>query len=118
MRVLAFEDSHDILALLTSDGIDCTELTLQQQWNSENAIAIIKNFAPNIVLLDHFMPPLKGLEVLLEINDAVAAGELQRPELIIGISSATFANQAMMKAGADQVVVKFNLASLDIWPKQ
>jgi len=63
------------------------------------------------------MPPFKGLEVLRMINDAVGAEELSRPDQIIGISSAGFANRAMLNDGADHAILKFDLANLNIWPK-
>ena len=117
MRVLAFEDSYDIEALLSSGNVDTSQITLEQKWNSEDAIAVIKEFAPDILLLDQFMPPFKGLEVLRMLNDAVNAEDVKRPDQIIGISSAGFANQAMLDAGADQAILKFNLVNLNIWAR-
>jgi CheY-like chemotaxis protein len=117
MRVLAFEDSYDIEALLSAGNVDTSQITLEQKWNSENAISVIQEFAPNVLLLDHFMPPMKGLELLKALMLSVKNGELQRPEIIVGISSAGFANRAMLSAGADQAISKFNLATLDIWQK-
>lgn len=117
MRVLAFEDSYDIDALLSAGNVDTSQITLEQKWNSEDAVTVIKKFAPDILLLDQFMPPFKGLEVLRMLNDAVGADEVNRPNQIIGISSAGFANQAMLSAGADQAILKFNLANLNIWVK-
>jgi hypothetical protein len=51
------------------------------------------------------------------INDAVDAEELSRPDQIIGISSAGFANRAMLNDGADQAILKFDISNLNIWPK-
>ncbi len=117
MRVLAFEDSYDIEALLNSGNVDTSQITLEQKWNSEDAVSVIKEFAPDILLLDQFMPPFKGLEVLRMLNDAVSAETVKRPDQIIAISSAGFANRAMLDAGADQGILKFNLANLDAWAK-
>ncbi len=104
-----FEDSYDIEAMLVSAGLDSTQLKIKQNWNSENAIKEIKSWNPDIVLLDHFMPPTNGLEVLKAINSSVSAGELIRPRLVVGISTAGFANRAMQEAGADHGVKKFKL---------
>ena len=118
MRVLAFEDSYDILDLLIAGDVDSSELKFQQNWTSEDAVTIIKEFAPDVLLLDYFMPPFKGLEVLNMLNEAVSEGKLKRPNQIIGISSAEFANREMLKAGADQAILKFNLTNLNIWVKK
>ena len=118
MRVLAFEDKEDIEALLISGGVDFSKLNFEQRWNSENAIDVIHDFAPDILLLDHFMPPMRGLAVLEAVNEAAESGELERPATIVCMSSAGFANRAMSDAGADVAVLKFDLASLDLWPRQ
>ncbi|MDP7312611.1 MAG: hypothetical protein QF831_04165 [Candidatus Thalassarchaeaceae archaeon] len=115
MRILAFEDSYDIEALLSAGNIDTSQFTIEQKWNSEDAVSVIKEFAPDILLLDHFMPPMKGLDVLKAVLLAVEKEELMRPKMIVGISSAGFANRAMLNAGADLTTAKFNLATLEIW---
>lgn len=117
MRVLAFEDSYDVEALLTSGGVDFEALQFEQRWNTEDALQVIADFKPDILLLDHFIPPLKGLEVLNLVNVAVEAGHIERPDTIVGMSSASFANRRMEKSGADHAVIKFDLASLDLWPR-
>ena len=83
MRVLAFEDSYDIEALLSSGNVDTNRFTIEQKWDSKDAIETIKEFKPDILLLDHFMPPMKGLDVLIEIILGVEKGELIRPQTII-----------------------------------
>lgn len=117
IRVLAFEDSYDIEALLSAGNVNTSQITIEQKWTSEDAVTVIKEFAPDILLLDQFMPPFKGLEVLRMLNDAVSAEEVKRPNQIIGISSAGFANRAMLNAGADQAILKFNIANLNVWTK-
>ena len=34
MRVLAFEDSYDITAILTEGGVDLSSVELRQHWNT------------------------------------------------------------------------------------
>ena len=117
MRVLAFEDSYDIEALLTSGGVDVEALQVEQRWNTEDSLHVSADFKPDVLLLDHFIPPLKGLEVLNMVNVAVEEGHIERPDTIVGMSSASFANRRMEKSGADHAVIKFDLASLDLWPR-
>jgi len=111
MKVLAFEDSVDIEALLVSGGVNMTNVELKQYWDSQDCLERISKYSPDILLLDHYMPPIKGLDVLRKL----LASEIDRPSKIIAMSSASMANNAMLKIGADIGIVKFELATLDVW---
>ena len=50
MRVLAFEDSYDIEALLSSGNVDTNRFTIEQKWDSKDAIETIKEFKPDMLL--------------------------------------------------------------------
>ena len=114
MKVLAFEDSVDIEALLLSGGVDFSNIEFKQYWDSSKYLQHILDFGPDILMLDHYMPPTKGLEVLRNLLDS----KIKRPQKIIAMSSASMANNAMVKLGADIGIVKFEVSSLDIWPTQ
>ena len=114
MKVLAFEDSVDIEALLLSGGVDFSNIEFKQYWDSSKYLQHILDFGPDILMLDHYMPPTKGLEVLRNLLDS----KIKRPQKIIAMSSASMANNAMLKLGADIGIVKFEVSSLDIWPTQ
>ena len=114
MKVLAFEDSVDIEALLLSGGVDFSNIEFKQYWDSSKHLQHILDFGPDILMLDHYMPPTKGLEVLRNLLDS----KIKRPQKIIAMSSASMANNAMLKLGADIGIVKFEVSSLDIWPTQ
>lgn len=114
LKVLAFEDNVDIEALLISGGVAIEKLDFLQYWDSTNHLNRIKEFSPEILLLDHYMPPTKGLQVVIDL----LASNISKPETIVAMSSASMANQAMKNAGADLGIVKFELAKLDIWPRQ
>ena len=115
MRALVFEDSYDVEAMLQSAGVNLSNTVLLQRWSSEDAIEHIEAFRPQVVLLDFYMPPHTGLEVLLMLNEAVREGTATRPDLVIGISSEDEANALMLNEGTDQVVIKFDLPTLSIW---
>jgi len=117
MKVLAFEDSFDIEALLISASVDMSSIEFKQLWNTENWLQEINQFMPEFLLLDHIIPPTKGLEVLQMLNLEVHHSRAQRPETIIAMSSSSMANQRMLQFGADIGIVKMELATLDIWPK-
>ena len=113
MRVLAFEDHYDIKAMLIACGVNTNGMVIAQRWNSEEALKHIQDFAPDVLLLDHFMPPKSGHEVL----EALLNSEVPRPTTIVAMSSAPSKNEAMVNTGADAGVVKFDLATLKLWPK-
>tara|TARA_B100000123_G_C25694350_1_gene412317 strand:+ start:687 stop:1031 length:345 start_codon:yes stop_codon:yes gene_type:complete len=111
MKVLAFEDSVDIEALLISGGVEISNLEFKQYWDSQNYLERISEFAPDILMLDHYMPPTHGLDVL----KGLLTSEVNRPKTIVAMSSASMANNAMLKAGADIGIVKFDISKLEIW---
>ena len=115
MKVLAFEDGYDIEALLVSGSVDMAKIDFLQHWNSKDFLNVIKQFSPEILLLDHFMPPTKGYDLLVALNDAVKRKEIQRPSKIIAMSSDRQANNKMLSIGADEGIIKFDLASLGLW---
>ena len=116
MRVLAFEDRVDIEALLISGAITTDDLSIEQRWNSEDALQHIARVRPDVLLLDHYMPPMTGLQVLDALLNAVEEGVMDRPLTIVAMSSEPSCNEAMLVRGADHGIVKPRVATLDIWP--
>ena len=114
MRVLAFEDHYDIEAMLVSSGVNTNSMTVEQRWNSQHPLEQIERFKPDVLLLDHYMPPLNGFQVL----EMLLSSDIKRPLTVIAMSSAADKNDDMVGLGADRGVVKFDLAELDVWPKQ
>jgi DNA-binding response OmpR family regulator len=115
MKVLAFEDGYDIKSLLISSSVDMAKIEFVQHWTSANFLQIIRQFSPDVLLLDHFMPPTQGFDVLVALNDAVKRGEIKRPNKVIAMSSEQRANMKMISIGADEGIIKFDLATLPIW---
>ena len=115
MRVLVFEDSYDIEKILVEGGIDLGDWEFLQYWNTMDCFDRVVKFKPDLLLLDHYIPPIKGLEVLRGLLELVAAGQIQRPRMILGISSSSAANEAMEYAGADGSIGKFQLANHEVW---
>jgi len=116
MKVLAFEDGFDISALLISGGVDLSGVNLVQKWDSSEHQMHIAEFKPDVLLLDHFMPPFTGLQVLQQLNIDVAAGA-KRPDVVVAMSSDSRMNEQMIRFGADVAIIKFQLASLEIWSR-
>jgi response regulator of citrate/malate metabolism len=115
LKVMAFEDGYDIEAILISGGIELTEVEFIQFWDTSKALEHIRDFRPNILLLDFYIPPKNGLEVLLETTKLSNSGEITRPDIIVGMSSAMSKNEAMLSNGADYGILKWDIAKLPIW---
>jgi len=111
MKILAFEDSVDIEALLISGGVDLSRFEFKQYWDSQDYLERISEYAPDILMLDHYTPPTRGLDVLKEL----LASDVNKPKTIVAMSSASMANNAMLNAGADVGIVKFDIPKLKIW---
>ena len=47
MRVLIFEDTYDIEAMLESAGVDLSNHLVLQRWNSNEPVEQIEKFAPD-----------------------------------------------------------------------
>ena len=111
MRVLAFEDHYDIEAMLTAGGVDTDALVIEHRWNSTDALDHIQRFQPDVLLLDHYMPPLSGHQVLSDL----LSSSVPRPTIVVAMSSDPAKNDAMVRLGADIGVVKFDVAGLALW---
>ena len=74
MRVLAFEDSYDLEAMLSSAEINLDEIVFLQRWNSSKPLEAILEFKPDVLLLDFFMPPFNGAQVLAKVIQATEQG--------------------------------------------
>ena len=81
-------------------------------------MAVIRDFAPDVLLLDHYIPPKTGLAVLEALNTAVAAGSVQRPRYVIGMSSVRRCNEAMLAAGADAAFIKWDVPTWSGWARR
>eukprot|EP00466_Bigelowiella_natans_P018117 jgi/Bigna1/77051/fgenesh1_pg.45_\ len=118
LRILAFEDSYDIKRMMEMDGVKIEQFeSFNQQWRTDYALEALKEFRPDVVLLDYYIPPITGLKVLRALNEAVANKEIDRPRYIIGMSSVASCNNEMLKEGADFAFVKHEMTSWNAWPR-
>ena len=103
------------LQLTTFAGVKFA--AFEQRWTSESPVEAIAAFQPDVLLLDHFMPPYNGLHVLRLLNEAVKAGVVQRPRFVLGVSSVQSCNDAMIGLGADAGFVKWDAHRWSGWAK-
>ena len=115
MRILVFEDTYDIFEMISNFQINLENIEFKQYWDTENSTERISEFNPDVLLLDYYISPKTGLQVLQDLNLAVEDGKIKRPTNIIGISSSSTANSKFLQFGANDSTIKFNLKNLDIW---
>ena len=78
---------------------------------------MVASFAPDVLLLDFYIPPKTGLAVLEELNAAVAAGRLPRPRYVVGMSSVRRCNEDLLAAGADAAFIKWDVGQWPLWAR-
>ena len=115
MRILVFEDTYDILEMVTNFDINFDNFEIKQYWDTNNSTTRIKEYSPDVLLLDYYINPINGLQVLQELNLAVSKNQIERPSKVIGISSSSTANSRFLQFGTDNSIIKFELDKLDIW---
>jgi len=104
--------------MMKQDGVKIEEIEFQQQWRTDCAMEVVKEFKPDVVLLDYYIPPFTGLTVLKQLNSAIAEGTVPRPRLIVAMSSQTRCNKEMLSDGADLALLKpRDLVSWSFWPR-
>ena len=110
IRVVVAEDNRDFAALVQqylSEQQDIEVVGIAN--NGEEALAVINEKRPDVVLLDIIMPKIDGLGVLENL-----AGESNRPKVIVltGLGQEAM-TQRIMELGADYYVVKpMNMGNL------
>tara|TARA_Y100000588_G_scaffold350656_1_gene401925 strand:- start:805 stop:1167 length:363 start_codon:yes stop_codon:yes gene_type:complete len=115
MRILVFEDTYDIFEMISNFQINLEHIEFKQYWDTKEAIERISEFNPDILLLDYYISPKTGLQVLQDLNIDISHKIIERPKKIIGISSSSTANFKFLQFGADESVIKFELEKLGIW---
>ena len=105
------ERNKIVVLILRPRGVNTDDLVLEKRWKSIEALDQIWRFQPDVLLLDHYMPPLSGHQVL----STLLASDVPRPTTFVTMSSDPGKNEAMVALGADVGIVKFDLASLDLW---
>ena len=72
----------------------------------------------DVLLLDFYLPPVTGLAVLQQVNEAVLAGLLERPKFVLGMSSVSSCNNRLIAAGADKGFVKWDIGDWEGWARE
>ncbi|MCC5943363.1 MAG: response regulator transcription factor [Bernardetiaceae bacterium] len=102
-KVLIVDDEPDILEMLTYNleregyEVRCAE-------NGVEALEVIENFTPNIILLDIMMPKMDGVETCRRIR---SIGDMAQPHIIFLTARAEeYSEVAAFDVGADDYLTK------------
>jgi DNA-binding response OmpR family regulator len=102
-RVLLVEDEETIAEaigfILSRDGWQVTHLAVGQGAAAKAAV-----LQPDVVVLDHMLPGMSGLEVLAELRGQKATAEL--PVLMLTARGQPRDREAAARAGADRFLAK------------
>ena len=90
-QVLIVDDDR-LLRMIVRDALDGVDCTIRETDSGEAALAIIKENATAVVLLDLIMPGKSGLQILKELKDIPL-----RTRIIVlsGLDSEALVRQAM-----------------------
>lgn len=99
-KILIVDDDENIAELislyLTKEFFE-TEIA----YNGRDALALVKSFNPNLVLLDIMLPDIDGYEVCTEIRKT-----LQIPIIMLSAKGEVFDKVLGLKIGADDYMIK------------
>lgn len=111
LKIMVVDDNKEFVKILTTfiNGEEDMEVVASTH-DGLNAVSLIKEYAPDVLLLDIIMPEKDGLAVLEEINEKVENKPLVVMMSAIGQEKIT---QKALSLGAMYYVVKpFDLATL------
>ena len=103
MKVLVVEDRENVrksyVNLLSESGYDVLEAGQEQE-----ALKIIKNQRPDLILLDLLLPEVNGFEVLARLKNDQQMRQI--PVLVLSVLNGEAHIQKILSSGAADYVVK------------
>jgi len=102
--ILVVDDDDDIRAVIVA-ALDEPHVTILQASSGVQALSMIKETPPDIVLLDVMMPGMSGMEVCRKIKTSINMGEFL-PVLLLTARSEVQDKVAGLDTGADDYLTK------------
>src|SRR6266566_4407147 len=104
MKKMLIIDDDRIVASIYRNRFQAEGFQVQLADDGESGLAAVKQFRPDLVILDLMLPKLSGVEVLKRIRADQTTKAL--PVIILSNAYLTGAVQDAWNAGANQCVVK------------
>jgi diguanylate cyclase (GGDEF)-like protein len=102
-RILVVDDDVDIAAFVGQElELEGFEVVLAH--SGEDALALVRQYQPDLVVLDQLMPGLDGVEVIRRLRAQVFTSAL--PIIVLTARSQTVDKVVALTAGADDYLVK------------
>jgi len=102
-RLLLVDDDAEILEVLDF-FLGAQGFELIEAHNGTEAVEFTRQFQPDLIVLDHMMPDLTGIEVCIEVRRNPA---LKQPEIIMCTAQTTAIDRVQsLLAGADDFITK------------
>jgi diguanylate cyclase (GGDEF)-like protein len=102
-RILVVDDDVDI-ATFVSQSMELEGFEVQMAHSGEDALAMVRQYQPDLVILDQLMPGLDGVEVIRRLRAQVVTSAL--PIIVLTARSQTVDKVVALTAGADDYLVK------------
>ncbi len=100
MKILIIDDDPsvtDLLKLILAP----TQAVIQHACDGEQGMGIVRDFKPDIVLLDYMLPGMDGMETTQQIRKVTKA-----PILILSVLDDPMTLARALNAGADDYLIK------------
>ena len=102
-RILLAED-EDILRMLVMDILDEEDYEVDEAADGMEAMALYKENAYDLIILDYMMPGYTGLEVIEKIR--AMEGESRGKIMMLSAKSQQYEQERILEAGADYFMAK------------
>ena len=113
-KILLVEDDK-VLSEMYSARLESEGYDFKHAINGKEAIRVIHEWKPDLILLDIMMPEMNGLEVLHYLKSEPKTEEI--PVFILTALSQSKDREAGLAAGADDYIVKSDLMPKEIIEK-
>lgn len=100
-RIVLIEDDASI-ARLVRDGLEYHGFAVECVSNGSSAIAAIRSFAPDLIILDLMLPGMDGFEICRAVNES----SFPRPIIVLSARSDCSDKVRALRIGADDYVTK------------
>jgi len=100
-RILVIEDDPSI-SRMVRDGLEYQGFSVECVTDGRSALATIRSFAPDLVILDLMLPGLDGFEICRHLNE----GTSSTPIIILSARADSSDKVRALRLGADDYVTK------------